>query len=188
MIGLSPVVGIGVRDLAMATAARRMLRPGSLANHPNNKQRRCGAPSGLDGGVRRVEWRTDGPLVGKEIGSGQHRRLFADPKAHSSRQGYGRATARSGRAMLRTDMACNRVVAIDLDARASGGHGKRSCMSPHISVCAGVRAQRKRDQDDASGRESMQPLAPISPVLPSDHCAGDAHNPSIGYHTRPLKP
>jgi hypothetical protein len=122
-----------------------------------------------------VEWRTDGPLIGKEIGSGQHRRLFADPKARSFRQGYGRAAARSGRAMLRMGVARNRVVAINLDARASGGHGERFCMSAHLSVCADVRIERKRDQDDAGGRESRQPLAFASPVLPPDHCPDEAH-------------
>jgi hypothetical protein len=123
-----------------------------------------------------VEWRTDRPLVGREIGSAQHRRLFANPKARGFRQGYGKATARSGRAMLHTGMACQGVVAIDLAAGASGGHGERSRMFAHMSVCAGERIERKCDQDDAGGHEWRQPLAPISPDLPSDHCPGDAHN------------
>ena len=76
-----------------------------------------------------------------EISPNQHRGWFPEAEACSFRQSYGRATVRSGRAMLDA-MARSRLVAIDLETGVDDRHGDEACLCAQIAVRAGVEAQR----------------------------------------------
>jgi hypothetical protein len=120
-----------------------------------------GAPSGPDGGVGRVEWRTDGSVTREEIGAGPHPHLSGDPNGCCIRQGHGRAAVRSRRAVLPAVMPHGRMVAIEAEAQASNRYGDRSKVSACIAVCLRMKIERDPDQDDAGRCKSKQPPMPV---------------------------